>query len=51
MLGIEVHRDMSRYLLSLSQNAYINHVLKRFSMGGCSTDDAPFVKGDRSTKS
>jgi hypothetical protein len=32
VLGIEIHRDRSRGTLGLSQNAYIDRVLKRFDM-------------------
>jgi hypothetical protein len=47
VLGIEIHRDRSKEVLGLSQNAYIEKVLKKFSMHNCSASPAPIVKGDR----
>jgi hypothetical protein len=47
VLGIEIHRDRSKGVLGLSQNAYIEKVLKKFSMHKCSDLPAPIVKGDR----
>ncbi|GJV53079.1 retrotransposon protein, putative, ty1-copia subclass [Tanacetum coccineum] len=32
ILGIKIYRDRSRRLISISQNAYINKILKRFKM-------------------
>jgi hypothetical protein len=46
VLGIEIHRDRSKGVLGLSQNAYIEKVLKKFSMHKCSASPAPIVKGD-----
>jgi hypothetical protein len=46
-LGIEIHRDRSKEVLGLSQNAYIEKVLKKFSMHKCSASPAPMVKGDK----
>ena len=46
-LGIEIHRDRSKGVLGLSQKAYIEKVLKKFSMHKCSPSPAPIVKGDR----
>jgi hypothetical protein len=47
VLGIEIHRDRSKWVLGLSQKAYIEKVLKKFSMHKCSHSPAPIVKGDR----
>jgi len=47
VLGIEIHRDRSKGVLELSQNAYIEKVLKKFSMHKCSPSPSPIVKGDR----
>jgi hypothetical protein len=47
VLGIEIHRDRSKGVLGLSQKAYIEKVLKKFSMHKCSPSPAPIVKGDR----
>ncbi|GJY96358.1 retrovirus-related pol polyprotein from transposon TNT 1-94 [Tanacetum coccineum] len=46
VIGIEIHRDGSRKLLSLSQKSYINKVLERFRMRNCSSISAPLVKGE-----
>jgi hypothetical protein len=47
VLGIEIHRDRSKGVLGLSQKAYIEKVLKKFSMYKCSSSPAPIVKDDR----
>jgi hypothetical protein len=47
VLGIEIHRDRNKGVLGLSQKAYIEKVLKKFSMHKCSASPAPMVKGDR----
>jgi hypothetical protein len=47
VLGIEIYRDRSKGVLRLSQNAYIEKVLKKFSIHKCSVSLAPIVKGDR----
>ncbi|CAM8934315.1 unnamed protein product [Rhodiola kirilowii] len=47
IIGIKIHRDRSRGILGLSQEAYINKVLERFGMKNCSPSVAPIVKGDR----
>lgn len=40
VLGLEIHRDRSRDLLSLSQKV----LLKRFSMDDCSPGDTLIIK-------
>jgi hypothetical protein len=47
VLRIEIHRDRSKGVLELSQNAYIEKILKKFSMHKCSASPTPIVKGDR----
>ena len=47
VLGIEIHRDRRKWVLGLSQKAYIERILKKFSMHKCSPSPAPIVKGDR----
>jgi hypothetical protein len=47
ILGIEIHRDTSKGVLRLTQKAYIEKVLKKFSMHKYSASPAPIVKGDR----
>jgi hypothetical protein len=45
-LGIEIHRDRRKSVLGLSQKAYLEKVLKKFSMHTCNPTSAPIVKGD-----
>jgi hypothetical protein len=47
ILGIEIHRDRRKGVLGLSQKAYIEKVLKKFSMHACNPTPAPIVKGDK----
>jgi hypothetical protein len=47
VLGIEIHRDRTRGVISLSQKAYIEKVVKRYNMHKCSVTPAPFMKGDK----
>ena len=47
VLGIEFHQDRRKGVLGLSQKAYIEKVLKKFSMHKCSPSSAPIVKDDR----
>jgi hypothetical protein len=47
VVGIEIHRDRSKWVLGLSQKAYIEKVLKKFSMHKCSPSPAPIVKDNR----
>ena len=47
VLGIEIHRDRENGVLELSQKAYLEKVLKKYSMQNCKSSFAPIVKGDR----
>jgi hypothetical protein len=47
VLGIEIHRDRRNGVLGLSQKAYIEKVLKKFSMHACNPTTAPIIKGDK----
>ena len=47
VIGIKIHRERSRDILGLSQETYINKVLKRFRMKDCSLSPKPIVKGDK----
>ena len=47
VLGIEIHQDRRKGLLGLSQKAYLEKVLKKYSMQNCKPSPAPIVKGDR----
>ena len=47
VLGIQIHLDRSRGILCLSQNSYIEKILKRFGMHDCKPGDTPMAKGDK----
>jgi hypothetical protein len=47
VLGIKIHRDRRKKVLGLSQKAYLEKVLKKFSMHACNPTPAPIVKGDK----
>jgi hypothetical protein len=47
VLSIEIHRDRRKRVLELSQKAYIENVLQKFSTQKYSSSPAPIVKGDR----
>jgi hypothetical protein len=47
VLGIEIHRDRKNGVLELSQKAYLEKVLKKFSMHACNPTPAPIVKYDK----
>jgi hypothetical protein len=47
VLGIKIHRDRRKRVLGLSQKAYLEKVLKKFSMHACNSTSAPIVKGDK----
>jgi hypothetical protein len=47
VLGIEIHRDRNKGVLGLSQKAYLEKVLKKYSMQSCKPSPAPIVKDDR----
>jgi hypothetical protein len=47
ILGIEIHRDRRKGVLGLSQKAYLEKVLKKFSMHACNPTPAPIVKDNK----
>ena len=47
VIGIKIHRYISRGVLGLSQETYINKVLERFRMENCSPSVVPIVRGDK----
>ena len=51
VLGIQILSDTSNSILGLSQETYINCVLRRSNMQSCSPRKAPIVKGDKLSKS
>ena len=50
VFGIEILRNRPSDILRLSQETYIECILKRFNMQSCSSGMTPFVKGDRFSK-
>ena len=46
VLGIEIHWDRRNGVLGLSQKAYLENILKKYSMHACKPLPAPIVKGD-----
>jgi hypothetical protein len=47
ILGIEIHWGRRKGVLGLSQKAYLEKVLKKFSMQVCNPMPTPIVKGDK----
>jgi hypothetical protein len=47
VLGIEIYRDRRNGVLGLSRKAYLEKVLKKFSMHACNPTPAPIVKCDK----
>lgn len=47
VLGIEIHRDRRKGVLELSQKAYLEKILKKYSMHASRPTPAPIVKGDK----
>ena len=50
VLGIQILRDRPSGILRLSQQMYIERILKRFNMQSYYSGKAPIVKGDRFSK-
>ena len=50
VLGIQILCDRPSDILRLSQQTYIEHILKRFNMQSCSFENASIVKGGRFSK-
>ena len=50
VLDIQILHDSINNILRLSQQTYIEGILKRFNMQSCSSNKTPFVKGDRFSK-
>ena len=50
VLGIQILHNRPSGILRLSQQKYIERILKRFNMQLCSLGKAPVVKGDRFSK-
>ena len=45
ILGVKIKRDRSKKILALSQENYIQKILKRFHMSSCKPVDTPMSKG------
>lgn len=43
VLGMEVHREMERRTLEITQGAFVDQVLERFGMANCNPADTPAV--------
>ena len=50
VLGIQILRDRPCDILRLSQQTYIEHILKRFNIQSCSFGKTPIVKDDKFSK-
>ena len=47
ILGVKIHRNCSKRLLTLSQEQYIKKVLKRFRMENCNPINIAMAKGEK----
>ena len=50
IVGIQILRDKTNGVLSLSQRMYIDSILKRFNMQSCFLRKTPIMKGDKFLK-
>ena len=50
ILGVKIHRDKSRKIISLSQSAYVDKVLKRFSIDNSKRGFLPMSHGIKLSK-
>jgi Reverse transcriptase (RNA-dependent DNA polymerase) len=47
VLGLKIHRDRNKGILGLSQQTYIDKVLKRYGMENCKLENILIAKGDK----
>jgi hypothetical protein len=47
VLCLKIHRDQNNGILGLSQQAYINKILKRYGIEKYKLGNTPVVKGDK----
>jgi hypothetical protein len=47
VLGSEIRRHKSKIIFRLSQNTYIDRVLKRYNMHKCPSSPGPVDKGNK----
>ena len=50
VLGIQILHDRTNGIMRLSQQMYIELILKIFNMQSCSSGKAPILKGDKFSK-
>jgi Reverse transcriptase (RNA-dependent DNA polymerase) len=47
VLGLKIHKDRNKSILGLSQQAYIDKILKRYGMKNYKSGNTPVAKGDK----
>ena len=47
VLGLKIQRDRNKGILGLSQQAYIDKIIKRYGMEHCKPGNTPVAKGDK----
>jgi Reverse transcriptase (RNA-dependent DNA polymerase) len=47
VLCLKIHRDRNKDILGLSQQAYIDEILKRYGMENCKPGNIPIAKGNK----
>jgi Reverse transcriptase (RNA-dependent DNA polymerase) len=47
VLGLKIHRDRNKGILGLSQQAYIDKILKRYGIENYKLENIPVAKGDK----
>jgi Reverse transcriptase (RNA-dependent DNA polymerase) len=47
VLGLKIHRDRNKSILELSQQAYIDKILKRYGMKNYKSENTHVAKGDK----
>ena len=50
VLGIQILHDRPSGILRLSQQTFIEHILKKFNMQSCSSGKTPTIKGNKFSK-
>jgi Reverse transcriptase (RNA-dependent DNA polymerase) len=47
VLGLKIHRDRNKGILGLSQQTYIDKILKRYGVRNYKPENTPVAKGDK----
>jgi Reverse transcriptase (RNA-dependent DNA polymerase) len=47
VLGLKIHRDLNKGILGLSQQVYIDKILKRYGIKNYKSENTPVAKGDK----